>query len=350
MKYKYTKLVTVAGSILAIGSAPAAIWDGGGADNEFSTALNWDDDLAPASGTTQDIDTAVTVERSVDSVAGRTFISDGATVNIPSGTHSDNTSGSGIRNFLGRGSAGTINQSGGDYNIGHMLSIGGGGANGDGVYNLTGGTLNLSRGANSIIDASNPHGRPSLEVSDEENAGSGLFEISGGELITRFAAGIGSTGTFSVVGSGPTSINIGNNVNGGGDWLQQAGGTIKATIDLGGLTPININDLNGAGGVLAQFDVGSILDLGFASGVTPFEGTWTVLQAEGADLTGFDPIDAAGIGLAAGDAAEGWSFAIDNSGDNGLLTATFTIIPEPSTSLLAGSALLLGLGFRRRKA
>ncbi|MGJ8695584.1 MAG: hypothetical protein ACSHYF_04655 [Verrucomicrobiaceae bacterium] len=331
---KTTKLFATSAISLALGgAAQAAVWTGAGVGNEYSTAANWDDNSAPSSGSTQDINSAVTVDRTVDSTAGRTFISGGAVVNIGSGTHSDNTSGAGIRNFLGRGSDGTVNQSGGDYNIGHMLSIGGGGASGNGIYNLTGGTLNLSRGSDSIIDGSNPHGRPSLEVSDEENAGSGLFEISGGSLITRFAAGVGSTGTFSVVGSAST-IDIGNLTNGSGDWLQQAGGTIKATVDLGGLTPIRINDLAASGSVLAEFKSGALLEMDF--NVTPYPGSWTVLQAEGTDI-----LDG-GLALT-GSTPAGWSFNVDNSGANGLLIATY--VPEPSAftllSLSLGSLIML---------
>lgn len=334
----FNRIAAVACSTLISGlSAHAATWTGLGVDDEYSTAANWDDNLVPASGTTQDINTAVTVERVVDSFAGRTFISGGGTMNVTGGTHNDNQSGASIRNFLGRGSTGTINQSGGEYSIGHMLSIGGGGANGNGTYNLTGGDLIIYRGSNSIIDGSNPHGRPSLEVSDEEAAGAGLFEISGGSLATRAGVGVGTTGVFSVLGSGATSIGIGSNQSIDGTWLQQSGGTLRMTVDLGGVTPILLDDV-GTGGVIAEFLSGSILDLGFED-VTPFGGTWTLLEAENAAITDN------GLGLS-GTTASGWSFNVDNSGSNGLLTATY--IPEPATSLVLGLAALLGFGRRRR--
>lgn len=335
--------ITAAAFAVAIAAVPgtsaqAALYTGAGIDDEYSTAANWDDNAVPASGSTQDINGAFTVERSVDSVAGRTFISGGATVNVTGGTHNDNQSGSGTRNFLGRGSTGTINQSGGDHLIGHLLSIGGGGANGNGAYYLTNGSLTIYRGSNSIIDGANPQGRPSLEVSDEEAAGSGLFEISGGSLATRGGVGVGTTGVFSVVGSNATSIGIGSDQSLSGAWLQQAGGTLKAAIDAGGITSIFLDEVDAAP-VLAEFLSGSVLDLGF-DGIAPIAGTWTLLEAENADITD------GGLGLS-GATASGWSFDVDNSGANGLLTATYAI-PEPtSMALLVFGSLFLG---RRRSA
>lgn len=346
MKYKQTKLSGMAGVLLAATSAQGAIWVGLGSDNEFSTIDNWavsatdPTPVAPASGSTQDINGAFTVERSVNSTAGRTFVAGGAVLNITGGTHNDNQSGNSTRNFVGRGSQGTVNVSGGSYNVGHIISIGGGGTNGNGVFSVTGGSAVISRGSNGANLATGTVGGYSLEVGGNAG-GAGLFEISGGSLATRIGVGIGQTGTFSVVGSGATSIGIGSNGSLDGEWNQFSGGTLSGTIDLGGITPIFIDDVNG-GGVSALFQSGSLLDLAFASGVTPFAGSWTLLEAEGSGITD------SGLGLASG-VDSGWSFAVDNSGTNGLLIATYTI-PEPSTSLLAGSALLLGLGFRRRKA
>lgn len=330
--------------------AQAGIWTGAGADDEYSTAANWDDNLVPVSGSTQDINGAFTVERSVDSTAGRTFVRGGGVLNVTGGVHSDNRSGASIYNFVGDGSVGTVNQSGGSYDIGHGLRIGGGNANSDGAYNLTGGSLNISRGANSNIDSSNPGGRPSLHVGGPTVGSSGLFEISGGSLLTRFGSHVGTTGVFSVVGSGASSIGIGNNSNGEGVWLQRAGGTLKASVDAGGLTPIFVDDNGDDGaGIFAEFELGSLLDLSF-NGVAPFDGTWTVLELENADIevSGTGTVTGYTLGLAlSGSTASGWSFNVDNSGANGLLTATYTAIPEPGTLVLWGFGSLIALSRRR---
>lgn len=330
-----SKLIATTALTLALGgAAQAAVWTGAGVGDEFSTAANWDDNAVPVgSVNSSNINSAVTVERSVDSVSSRTFVNGGGTLNVTGGTHNDNRSGNTIRNFVGRGSAGTVNLSGGSYSIGHSLSIGGGGGPG-GTFNQTGGILSIYRGANSA----NIGGNYSIEIGDETvGGGDGLFQISGGSMETRVGVGIGAAGTFSVLGSGATSIGIGSNGSLDGVWKQHSSGTLSATIDLGGVTPILIDDLGGSPS--ATFDAGSFLNLGF--NVTPFAGTWTILELENAGITDD------GLGLTAATAADpNWSFNIDNSGANGLLTATYA--PEPSTALLG----LLGLGFlskRRRK-
>ena len=151
--------------------------------------------------------------------------------------------------------------------------------------------------------------------------------------------GVGTTGTFSVVGSGASSIGIGSNGSLDGEWNQFAGGTLSATMDLTGVTKIFIDDVDG-GGVSVNFQAGSLLNLGFLG--TAVAGTWTVLEAEG---TVFDASTIAGLSLTPGTAA-GWSYGFDNVGGNGLLTATY-VIPEPSASLLGGLGLLAILRRRR---
>jgi len=187
----------------------ASVWTGGGADNEFSTVANWDD---MGINGTQDINTAVTVDRSVSNTNERTFVSGGATLNVIGGTQSDNRSGANIYNFVGNNSAGTVNQSGGTYGIGHALRVGGGNANSDGVFNLSGGALDVFRGSNSNIQGGTD--RPSLQIGSPTAGAQGLLEISGGSLITRFGSHVGDGGIVSVVGSGASSIAIGNNSNG----------------------------------------------------------------------------------------------------------------------------------------
>lgn len=190
-------------------------------------------------------------------------------------------------------------------------------------------TLNISGGKFTV-------GRRQLIVG--QNGSDALVSISGGILTTRSGMEVDVNSTFEVLGSGATQIGIGSHL--GGDGFATINGSLSAMIDAGGVTPIFVDDLGG--GAAATFNAGSELDLGFL-GTPAAPGSWTVLELEGADI-----IDN-GLALSAATLADpNWEFSIDNDGTNGLLVATY--IPEPSTSLLAGSALLLGLGFRRRKA
>lgn len=315
--------------------ASASVWTGGGADNEFSTVANWDDMLING---TQDISGAFTVERIVNNTNSRTFVNGGAVLNITGGVHDDNQTGASTRNFLGRTSPGTINLSAGSYSIGHMLSIGGGNVStGDGTFSQTGGDLMIYRGANTANDMGNK-GRASLEVGDlTAGEGDGLFEISGGSMSTRFGADIGGAGIFSVIGSAST-VEVGR-INAGSDgWFDMyPGSTLSAELDAGGLTEIVVaNETGTLNGGSAMFQMGSILDVSFGAGVTHTPGTWTVLRLENGDITDM------GLTLSA---SSNWSFGVDNSGMDGLLTATY--IPEP------GSFVLLAMGglflIRRRK-
>lgn len=321
-------------AVIASQTTQAATWTGGGDGTSFEDDANWNPNPPDA---TRNINTAVTVTRDVDINVNRTFVEGGAVLNVTAGTHSDGQSGASIYNFVGNNSLGTVNQSGGSYDIGHALRIGGGNANSDGTYNLSGGSLNLSRGANSNLQSGTD--RPSLQVGSPTAGAQGLFEISGGSLITRFGSHIGGGGVFSVVGSGASSISFGNNANGDGHWVQRSGSTLKAAIDAGGLTKIFIDDNNDDGlNVFAEFEAGSLLDLSF-NGIAPVAGTWTVLELENNDIeiSGTGTVTGNSLGLAlTGSTDANWSFAVDNSGANGLLIATY--VPEP------GSLALLGLG------
>ncbi|WP_372796368.1 autotransporter-associated beta strand repeat-containing protein, partial [Pontiella sp.] len=291
-------------------AAVAEVWTGAGDGTSYEDPLNWDPSTNAFPGTTRDIDGVFTVNRDVDVTVSRTFVQGGAALNINTGTHNDSQSGNTTRNYVGNNSAGTVNQSGGSWNIGHILLVGSGNSSGSGTYNLTGGDLIVSRGGNSFMSV--PGGN-SIEVG--VGSASGIFEISGGSLATRIGVGVGSGGIFSVQGSGAASIGIGSNGSLDGDWNQAAGGTLRVGIDAGGVTKILIDDENDDGGAYATFDAGALLDVGYYNGMTN-GGTWTVLEVEGTNI-----VDN-GLAFATGVDTGIWSFAVDNSGANGLLTVT----------------------------
>lgn len=336
---KTTKIVTASALTLALGgAAQAAVWTGTGVGDEYSTPANWDDNTAPVGGTsgpaTRNINTAVTVERSVDSTAGRTFVEGGATLNVTGGTHSDNRSGNTIRNFIGNNSAGTVNLSGGSWDVGHLTLVGSGNASGSGTFIQTSGSFSASRGGNSFMGIT---GGSSLEVG--VGSATGLYQISGGSLTTRIGVGVGPQGTFEVIGTGAATIGIGSNGSLDGSWNQDAGGVLKLGLNATGITPIliDVTTGTGSGGGNAIFNDGSILDPYDAGGAATDVWT-TVMTWEGVLTDG-------GLELSADALAAGWEKQVDGSN----LQVRLAAVPEPSTSLLAGLAMFAGLGMRRRQ-
>jgi hypothetical protein len=144
-------------------------------------------------------------------------------------------------------------------------------------------------------------------------AGNGALEITGGRLTTRRGVIVGPNGTFSVLGSGSMEIGIGSYATLDGSWVQEAGGVFKAGIDAGGITPTFIDAAGGS--TKATFESGAILDIDFLDGFSS-AGTWTVMEVENGTI-----IDN-GLALAPTVDASVWSFTVDNSGPNGILSVT----------------------------
>ena len=306
--------LTSAVLLFAVGSsADAQNWIGGGPDNEFSTAANWSDGTTPdPMNAAQNIDGVFTVERSVDSATSRTFLNNGAVLNMTGGAHSDARAGANIFNFVGSNGTCTFNQSGGSFDIGHGLRIGtGGNPNGDGTYNLTGGDLIISRGSNSALDPDPAGGRPSLEVGSVIGVGGiGLFEMSGSSTLeTRGPAHLLGTGVISVVGSSIGQIGIGLNGSGDGGWLQQTGAILRAGLDAGGLTPIFIDEVDGdpllGNNGDVTFEPGSILDPYDAGGAN---NAWTAVMTWEGTLTGGSVPT-----LSATSVAAGWEMRVEGN-------------------------------------
>lgn len=291
-------------------------WVGGGPDNEFSTAANWDTNTVPTDATDpvtgvlldnfRDVRGVFTVERSIDSNTTRVAYAEGAVINIPSGSHSDVRPGASIYTLVGNDGPGTVNQSGGTYNVGHGLRVGTTNVpDSEGTYNLTGGDLIVSRGSNSSLAIAPEGGRPSLEVgSDPSIEGTtGSFTISGtSSLATRAPAHLLGTGTFVVSGSSVASIGIGSSGTGDGAWFQQSGGILSPGLDGGGVTVILIDEVDGDGvGGDVTFEPGSILDPFDAGGAN---NAWTaVMTWEGTLVNN-------GLDLSSAAVSAGWEMRV----------------------------------------
>ena len=195
------------------------------------------------------------------------------------------------------------------------------------------GLLNISGNANTRLIVHRESGGVSMQVG---TGGNGTFQIDGGKLRTRAGVTVGSNGLFRVLGSDVTEVSIGDESSIDGNWTQNTGGVLEFGIDATGVTPIVIADKDGSG-TFATFDFGSLLDLDFID--SAMSGTWTLMEVENGLITD------SGLALVAG-VDSGWSFNIDNSGANGLLTATY-VVPEPATMAFLGFGTLALL--RRKK-
>ncbi|MDP0489500.1 MAG: carbohydrate-binding protein [Verrucomicrobiota bacterium JB023] len=241
-----------------------------------------------------------------------------ATLNIEPGADLQFTTHSSWDSSIGRaGADGVVSQSGGDISI-NFLELGR--DNGTtGEYFLSGGSLNISRGGHSATGGSSLI----IGTADSNASGgtaTGLLEISGGQFTTRSGVWIGGTSgtadaTFSVLGSGASEIGIGTtNTGTDGHWTLNAGATLAVGVELSGLTKILVDD-HGNGNSFATFEAGSLLDVDYY-GDGQGGGTWTVLELENGDI-----VDN-GLAFAPGVDTSIWSFQVDNSGANGILTVT----------------------------
>lgn len=174
-----------------------------------------------------------------------------------------------------------------------------------GTINVTGGILTGSRGSKKA--------GYSVHIGANDNtavAGTGIVEISGGTFRCRSGLELGSptgtgTGTFSVVGSGPDLIDIGNGTSSGnGKWDQYAGSTLKIAIDTNGVTPILINDTSDGTAAPAVFVEDSLLDVSFLDGHVE-TNFWTAMTAEGDMSNG-------GLKFAPGVDTNNWGFIVSN--------------------------------------
>ncbi|MDB4408593.1 LamG domain-containing protein [Akkermansiaceae bacterium] len=325
-----TKLMGVSALTLALGGAAhAAVWIGAADSGEYSTPTNWDDGLAPAVNSIQDINGAFTVDRSVDSVSGRTFVGGGATLNITSGEHSDSRSGNAVRNFIGNDSAGAVNLSGGSWNVGHMVLVGSGAGNG--TFIQSSGDFSASRAGNSFMLIA---GGSSLEIG--VGSATGLYQISGGAMTTRVGVGVGMGGTFEVIGTGATTIGIGSSGSLDGSWNQAAGGILRLGLDDTGITPIliDVTTGTGSGGGNVIFGDGSILDPYDVGGAVT--GVWTTVMTWEGALTDN------GLTLSAAAVEEGWEKQVE--GSNLQVRLNSTVLGNPVVNSFEASERTIFLG------
>ncbi|MCH6256873.1 carbohydrate-binding protein [Puniceicoccaceae bacterium K14] len=312
----------------SISQAAEVLWNNAGGDNVFSDSANWNGGIRPEGANHAVIDSngedraifSADSYPNIDGIyVGKT--SDGQ-LDIIGGNLTANVTSSRVSRVGYSSGDGLVNQSDGVVNL-NVLQVGLD-SNSTGVYNLTGGDLIISRGSANV----------SLFVG---TAGVGTFEISGGSFTTRAVAHVGvssGSGLFSVVGSSASSIGIGSRGTLDGGWVQGANGTLKVTIDSGGLTKILIDDYNddGVGGDVS-FLSGSLLDVEADGELV--EGSWVVMEWEGS-------LENSSLSLTSEDAIQGWSLSFEDRGVNGDVEGPDTLVityeePEEGVNLIKES-------------
>lgn len=289
------------------GHAATVTWNGS-VSTAWENPLNWSNGAGPAVSDIAEIRSGTAVFSTGTSPNLNALRLLGGTLNLPGGTFNCANSTSTASHVDGTlnhtGTAATFNE----LEIGRTVAT-------TGFYAMSGGSLRISR---SLGGFSLYLGGNAAAV----NAGTGSFEIRGGTFFTRSGVKLGDasrsgTGEFAVLGSSISQIGIGSST---GDtdskWEQNAGSTLKVSIDYGGVTRIFIDDsVEATTGTSATFANGSLLDVGYylnGSG----GGTWTVMEVENGEIINN------GLAFAPGVDAAIWSFSIDNSGPNGLLKVT----------------------------
>ena len=278
-------------------NAADVVWTGN-ANSSYQNGANWSSGFIPT-----DADFALLPSGNVDinSSTGdlanvRGFRQSGGTLNISGNSTVEAGQNNQYSDFNG-----TVNQSGGfaSYNMARI----GAAANSSGAYVLTDGEFKIARARNSV----------SLNLGGL-SSGDGSFTVAGGSFSARQSVLLGGSssagkGTFNVMGSQASSINIGDN-GVDGFWVQSPGSTLALRFDAGGTTPILLRDSDG-GGTSATFENGSILDVDHLTGEGG--GNWTVMEVENGNV-----VDN-GLAFASSVDTSVWSFSVDNSGANGKL-------------------------------
>ena len=233
--------------------------------------------------------------------------------------------------FIGRsGGTGSLTVSAGNIRLGGArINIGVDSGSVGSVF-VNGGTLTFNRenlGITAVVGS---------------NIGSGSITVSGGTFTTRAALQLDAGGTFTVNGSGATTIGIGSESTVDGGWIQNSGGTLRGLVDTGGVTKILVDDIAAStGGNNKNGDVtfaaGSLLDVGFVG--TGVAGTWVLMQWEGS-LTNN------GLAFAPGVNTSIWSFNIDQTAKTLSITSA---IPEPSAFAALAGLGALGFASQRRR-
>jgi hypothetical protein len=220
-----------------------------------------------------------------------------------------------------RDGTGTYNMLGGNLTVGGFFQVA---RNGHGTFKQSDGVLQANRNASAqgmlLAGAAGSYG---------------LYEISGGSLVVAAtntgvingATAGGGAGIFRIVGSDP-SVAIATNYD------QRAGASFEVVIDSGGISPMNVGGNASLAGIL-----------GASFSTIPMMGQqFTIMNYTGArtgTFTAFDNLVDSPLG------PNTVELSIDyGTGTNSSIV--LTVVPEPASISLFGSALLVCVMLRNR--
>lgn len=312
--------------LLPMGAHAANIlWDDGGTGSDWSTAENWDGDVAPGSSDFAEI------------ANGNTAYAVG-TASFTGGSSDVAGLGVGIN-----GSAnGTLTVSGGTLNVGSSGFNVGANNSATGVVNVSGGTINLSQTNNFLGDGTS--GTINLTSGTftagtrsnffmANGGGVANFNISGGTLSNmRLLSNVGGTANIAISGSG-ASIGFENIYTGNGTTA------LSFVTDAAGVSLLGANTLefDGNGTQSLVIDV-SAYDVSNGTTLSLLNSSW--VQFEASDFESMTVIGGTG------------DFEINDFngtfGSSLSLTNISVAVPEPATAGLLGLGGL-ALLIRRRK-
>ncbi len=361
---KKTLIICLALCAATVAQAADFTWDGGGANNLWSTGQNWVDDTAPngPTGTGRVYIQAANVE--MDSSVNVTMTSHlylggagsgktGSSVLTVNGGSLNSTGGYGILGY-NIADTGTIYADSGSLTFNGTLGIGIGWY-GKGIVEIDGGSINASVLNTSLKEES--LGGSSITIHSGDLTVSGTARIA--EFGAHSAAYAGTTradeivtidgGSFNVGNellfathskavlslSGTGLINVANDFRLGGAEYAEAlvnmtGGAVNCgslTIGSNGLASFNLD-----GGIITagNLALNSLSTLDITDGLLVLDGNICDITAYG-DVTAFD-------------GAGSFCYAYDSNEDQTTISA---YIPEPMAALLLGLGGVLGV-FRRR--
>ncbi len=296
----------VCAAALGAGTAQAAsiYWSGGAGDGIWTNAANWTGGVLPTSSDLAYIDNGDTVSFAdgMTNQVSRSITTGGSVLNVTGGWLNGTTSGNSVRDIVGSGESegvySYLNVSGGLYQSSHILRVGIGG---NGIVNLNGGSLQITRGGTSSF------GNSSTSLSIGNDSGDGAVNVTNGTLQTRVAVEVGPNGTFDVYGAASTISIGGHGGSADGSWYQSSNGVLRIGISTDGLTPIVVNDDSGVSGTpTVKLDWGAVLDVSFVDGAME-TNSWPVIVCTNGTINNL------GMVLAEGIDTNDWGFITSNN-------------------------------------